>query len=421
MAAKLSILALMITFLLAAAPFGFSERRGFRATMTRRETALNFTRAALLSHERHSMLFAQLEAAAAGGVSTQTPLQRDSSGGAYDMEIAIGTPPLTLSALADTGSDLIWTKCGTCAFCEPQGSPSYYPNQSSSFSTRPCADPLCGNLESQNLAKCSRDGARCIYHYSYGDSSDAHHYTQGYLSSETFTLGGEAVEGIGFGCTTRSEGGYGTGSGLVGLGRGPLSLVSQLNAGAFSYCLNPDATASSPLLFGSQATLAGTGVQSTPLVPDATFYIVNMGSISIGSTTAPGTGTSGVIFDSGTTLTLLTDPTYTAAKSAILEQTQLPRVPDTGGFEACFQLPNDNGNSSSNPFPTMVLHFDDGADMNLDSSNYFVEVETGVVCWVVQQTSGISIIGNIMQTNFHVRYDVDQSVLSFQPADCGSV
>ncbi|KAJ1275374.1 hypothetical protein BS78_05G130800 [Paspalum vaginatum] len=420
MAAKWSILALMTTFLLAAAHLAFSERRGFRATMTRRETALNFTRAALQSHERHSMLFAQLEAAAAGGVSTQTPLQLDRSGGAYDMEISIGTPPLKLSALADTGSDLIWTKCGACAFCAPLGSPSYYPKRSTSFSMLPCADRLCVNLESQNAAKCANGGARCVYHYSYGVSADPHHYTQGYLSSETFTLGGEAVEGIGFGCTTRSEGGYGTGSGLVGLGRGPLSLVSQLNVGAFSYCLNPDATASSPLLFGSQATLAGTGVQSTPLAPDSTFYTVNMGSISIGSTTAPGTGTSGVIFDSGTTLTLLTDPTYTAAKTAILSQTELPRVPDTDGFEACFQMPIDNGNSSSNPFPPMVLHFD-GADMNLEPANYFQEVETGVVCWVVQQSSGVSIIGNIMQTNFHVRYDVDQSVLSFQPADCGSV
>ena len=33
----------------------------------------------------------------------------------------------------------------------------------------------------------------------------------------------------------------------------------------------------------------------------------------------------------------------------------------------------------------------------------------------------LSIIGNIMQMDFHVRYDVDNSVLSFQPADCESL
>jgi hypothetical protein len=44
------------------------------------------------------------------------------------------------------------------------------------------------------------------------------------------------MRGIVFGCTNMSEGGYGLGSSLVGvgLGRGPLSLVSQLEVGAFS-------------------------------------------------------------------------------------------------------------------------------------------------------------------------------------------
>ncbi|CAN6371476.1 unnamed protein product [Urochloa humidicola] len=219
-----------------------------------------------------------------------------------------------------------------------------------------------------------------------------------------------------------SEGGFGTGSGLVGLGRGPLSLVSQLNAGAFSYCLTRDASKGSPLLFGSMAALSGAGVQTTPLLPSHIFYAVNLKSISIGATKTPGTGDNGIIFDSGTTLTYLSEPAYTAARTAVLSQTMaLPRASSgTNGFDTCFQIP-DNGNSSVE-VPTMVMHFDGGADMDLPPENYFAEVAQGVLCWIVERSpSTTSILGNIMQTNYHVRHDLEKTELSFQAANCDSL
>jgi hypothetical protein len=147
--------------------------------------------------------------------------------------------------------------------------------------------------------------------------------------------------------------------------------------------------------------------------------LVKLNSITIGYATTPGTGTNGVIFDSGTTLTYLTEPAYTAAMKAILFQTRLPRAANKDGFEACFQL-SDYDYDNSNVLPTMALHFDE-AVMNLPAANYFQEVETGVICWIVQRSSSLSIIGNIMQMNYHIRYDLDNKVLSFQPANCSSV
>ncbi|CAD6254120.1 unnamed protein product [Miscanthus lutarioriparius] len=312
MAARSSMLVVVITFLLAAPP-AFSERRGFRTTMTRTELAINLTR---------------------------TPLQLDSGGGAYDMTLSIGTPPQQLSALADTGSDLIWAKCGACKGCVPQGSPSYYPNKSSSFSKLPCSSGLCSDLTSQ----CSAGGAECDYKYSYGLASDPHHYTQGYLGSETFTLGSDAVPGIGFGCTTMSEGGYGSGSGLVSLGSGPLSLVSQLKR------RRQDEPAPVRLrrLDGRRCP-----VDAAP----ADIHLLQrepVESISIGAATTAGTGSSGIIFDSGTTLTFLAEPAYTLAKAAVLSQTaNLTMAPSRDGYEVCFQ-------TSGAVFPSMVLHFDGG-------------------------------------------------------------
>ncbi|CAD6257382.1 unnamed protein product [Miscanthus lutarioriparius] len=387
-----SILVLVTICFLLAAPPAYSERRGFfRATMTRNQPAINLTRAAHKSRQRLSILAALLlDAAASGSGSAQTPLQMDSSGGAYDMTFSMGTQPQKLSALADTGSDLIW------------------------------ANGLCRTLESQSLATCggagasaSASGAVCDYKYSYGLASDPHHYTQGYMASETFTLGGDAVRGIGFGCTTMSEGWYGSGSGLVGLGCGKLSLVRQLKVGAFSYCLTSDTSKSSALLFGAAGDLmTGAGVQSTPLLKTSTYYTVNLTSISIGAATTPGTGRHGIIFDSGTTLTFLAEPAYTLAKVALLSQaTNLTRVPGTDGYEVCFQ-------TSGAVFPSMVLHFD-GGDMALRTENYFRAVDDSVSCWIVQSSpSHRSIVGNIIQMDYHIRYDLDKSVLSFQAANC---
>ncbi|CAO2143842.1 unnamed protein product [Urochloa humidicola] len=333
------------------------------------------------------------------------------------MEISIGTPPQKLTALADTGSDLIWTKCGACASCKPLGSPSYYPNNSSSFSKLPCAAPLCGALQNaSNATSCGAGGAECDYKYYYGLTNNSDQYTQGYLATETITLGGDAAPGIGFGCTNMSKGRFGTtGSGLVGLGPGPVSLVSQLNAGTFSYCLTRDASKASPLLFGSLATLSGGGVQSTPLVPGSAYYTVHLVGITIGSEGITGFD-AGVVFDSGTTLTYLADELYTRAMQELISQMDLPRAPDMDEIEACFYY--DGGSVA---VPSMVLHFDGGADMALPVRNYFINVGGGMACWVVQRSPGLSVIGNIMQTDFHVLYDVDKSMLSFQPAKCDSL
>ncbi|XP_034569793.1 aspartic proteinase nepenthesin-1 [Setaria viridis] len=422
----MALLALLVSFILAtASAHANAEHLGFRATMIRRTevtaATINFTRAAQQSHHRLSMLTSRLDTATSS-VNTQTPLKMDGDGGgAYDMELSIGTPPQKLTALADTGSDLIWTKCGACASCEPQGSPSYFPDKSSSFSKLPCSARLCSALKEESpTTTCGAGGAECDYKYSYGLEEDSDHYTQGYLGTETFTIGGDVVPGIGFGCTNMSEGGYGAGSGLVGLGRGPLSLVSQLNAGAFSYCLTSDASKASPLLFGSLAALSGGGIQSTPLLGSSVFYAVNLRTISIGFSKTSGVD-GGVVFDSGTTLTYLAEPAYRQAMLAVVLQTDLAPASDRDGFEACFYYDEPSDGRIEEAVPSMVLHFDGGANMVLPVRNYFVDVGGGVVCWVVQRSPSVSIIGNVMQVDFHVLHDVDKSVLSFQPANCDSL
>ncbi|CAD6253637.1 unnamed protein product [Miscanthus lutarioriparius] len=139
------------------------------------------------------------------------------------------------------------------------------------------------------------------------------------------------------------------------------------------------------------------GVPSTPLLQTSTYYSVNLESISIGAATTARTGSSGIIFDSGTTLTFLAERVYTLAKAAVLSQTaNLTMAPSRDGYEVCFQ-------TSGAVFPSMVLHFD-GGDMDLPTENYFGAVDDTVSSWIVQKSSSLSIVGNIMQMNYHIRH-----------------
>ncbi|KAK4261565.1 hypothetical protein QN277_004544 [Acacia crassicarpa] len=176
-----------------------------------------------------------------GGSKIQT--QIISADGAYLMNVSIGTPPVTVLGIADTGSDLVWTQCLPCTECYKQDLPFFDPRKSSTYKKVSCNSKPCEEL---NQASCSSDGSTCGYSYAYADGS----HTSGDLSTETVVIGNNKNSGtfknIAFGCAHDSAGTFVlSSSGLVGLGGGPLSLVSQLDEKKFSYCLVPFSSDSS--------------------------------------------------------------------------------------------------------------------------------------------------------------------------------
>lgn len=348
--------------------------------------------------------------------------------GEFLMKLSIGTPPSSFSAIMDTGSDLIWTQCTPCTQCFHQSTPIFNPKKSSTFSKLSCSSQLCTALPSST---CSHG---CEYYYAYGDYSS----TQGLLATETFTFSDSEnqvpVPNIGFGCGEDNEGdGFNQGAGLVGLGRGPLSLVSQLKEPKFSYCLTPtDDSKTSSLLLGSAANLNSTASSSdtvitTPLVKNPTqpsFYYLALQGISVGGKLLPidkdvfalqDDGTGGLIIDSGTTITYLEQQAFNALKKEFVSQTNLPL--DTSGSEGldlCFSLPDSN----SVEIPKLVFHFD-GADLDLPPENYMLsDPDLGVLCLAMGASSGMSILGNFQQQNMLVVHDLAKESLSFIPTQC---
>ncbi|RZS03503.1 hypothetical protein BHM03_00033691 [Ensete ventricosum] len=411
---------LLMSIMALVVPEACSELNGLRLELAHVDSNGNFSKLELLQRAalRSNHRMARLTAAASGN-KVQAPVH--AGNGEFLMDLAIGTPGLAFSAIIDTGSDLIWTQCKPCVECFSQPTPVFDPSTSSTFTKLPCSSNLCQALPT---SICGFSG--CEYLYSYGDSSS----TQGVLAGETFTFGTAnptSVSNIAFGCGNTNQGsGFSQGSGLVGLGRGPLSLISQLGLGKFSYCLTSlDESKKSPLLFGSLADLSSTAVQSTPLRKNPTqpsFYYVSLEGITVGGTRLqiPSStfalqedGTGGLIIDSGTSITYLELAGYRQLKKAFLSEMRLPVADGSEtGLDLCFSQPS---GSSTVEVPKLTFHFD-GADLDLPAKNFMImDSTTGLLCLTIMASSGLSILGNFQQQNLQILYDLKNEALSFVP------
>ncbi|KAG8047523.1 hypothetical protein GUJ93_ZPchr0008g13739 [Zizania palustris] len=357
------------------------------------------------------------------------------SQGEYLIDIAIGTPPLYYTAILDTGSDLIWTQCAPCVLCEDQPTPYFQPARSATYRLVPCQSSLCAALP---YPACFQ--RMCAYQYYYGDYAS----TAGVLAGETFTFGAVnstkvRVPNVAFGCGNINAGDLANSSGMVGLGRGLLSLVRQLGPSRFSYCLTSFLSpAPSRLSYGVFATLnstntrSGSPVQSTPMVVNAalpSLYFLSLKGISLGQKRLPidpmvfainDDGTGGVFIDSGTSLTYLQQDAYDAVRSELVSI--LPLLATNGtdiGLETCFPWPPPPNVAVT--LPEMELHFD-SANMTIPPENYMlIDGATGFLCLAMVRSGDGTIIGNYQQQNMYLLYDITNSLLSFVPAPCNII
>ncbi|KAI4336485.1 hypothetical protein L6164_015007 [Bauhinia variegata] len=407
------------------------HRAGLRVELRHVDSGKNLTKLERVRHgikrgsHRLESLNAMVLAAASPDSEMESPVH--AGNGEYLMTLSIGTPPEEYPAVLDTGSDLIWTQCKPCSQCYNQPTPIFDPQKSSSFSKLSCSSDLCSSLP----ASICSDG--CQYVYSYGDYS----MTQGILATETFIFGDSgnqvSVKNIGFGCGEDNEGdGFEQASGLVGLGRGPLSLISQLKESKFSYCLTSMEDSKTSTLFlgslGSVNSSSTYGALTTPLLRNPSqpsFYYLSLEGISVGDTRLSigkstfelsDDGSGGVIIDSGTTITYIEQSAFAALKKEFTSQTKLA-VHDSGstGLDVCFTLPS---GTTQVEFPKLVFHFK-GADLELPTNNYIIaDSNLGVACLAMGASSGMSIFGNIQQQNLLVNHDLEKETISFIPVQC---
>ncbi|KAE8774309.1 aspartic proteinase nepenthesin-2-like [Hordeum vulgare] len=363
--------------------------------------------------------------------------------GEYLVDVYVGTPPRRFRMIMDTGSDLNWLQCAPCLDCFHQTGPVFDPAASASYRNVTCGDSRCGLVSPPPPLTGPRSCRKprsdpCPYYYWYGDQSN----TTGDLALEAFTVnltqsGTRRVDGVAFGCGHQNRGLFHGAAGLLGLGRGPLSFASQLRGvyggHAFSYCLvEHGSAAGSKIIFGhDDALLAHPQLNYTAFAPataDAadTFYYLQLKSVLVGgeAVNIPSDTLSagGTIIDSGTTLSYFPEPAYQAIRQAFMDRMS-PSYPLIPGFPVLSPCYNVSG-AEKVEVPELSLVFADGAAWEFPAENYFIRLEPeGVMCLAVLGTprSGMSIIGNYQQQNFHVLYDLERNRLGFAPRRCADV
>ncbi|CAK9206712.1 unnamed protein product [Sphagnum jensenii] len=345
----------------------------------------------------------------------------------YAMAVSVGTPPRQFIVYADTGSDLVWLNCKPCIQCivQPADNP-FDPTQSTSYQEASCTDAAC--TEFPNPPTCVGTGP-CDYTYGYGEGTQ----TSGIVAYETFTftaldLSSFPIEHITFGCgQNETLNGFPGIDGLVGLGQGSFSLPSQLSlvsgfTDIFSYCLIPFASTTanySTFYFGVPETNISTytPIYGNAVVPSATYYYVNVTGISVGDVLLDipadffyisTDGSGGIIFDSGTTLTLLSGVAYDAVLQEFQNQFNFPIVSNSP--TVCFDV---SSSTASTIYPTIVLHLQsvsgaEPVDFVLYPENVLLPfLETGALCLSIMSVPAGStmIIGNTAQADHEMVFD----------------
>ena len=429
MAATISLFFHLILFLIS-----FSQTtiingdNGFTTSLFHRDSLLSPLEFSSLSHyDRLANAFRRSlsrsaallnRAATSGAVGLQSSIGPGS--GEYLMSVSIGTPPVDYLGIADTGSDLTWAQCLPCLKCYQQLRPIFNPLKSTSFSHVPCNTQTCHAVDDGH---CGVQGV-CDYSYTYGDRT----YSKGDLGFEKITIGSSSVKTV-IGCGHASSGGFGVASGVIGLGGGQLSLVSQMSQTSgisrrFSYCLPTLLShANGKINFGENAVVSGPGVVSTPLISKntVTYYYITLEAISIGNERHMAFAKQGnVIIDSGTTLTILPKELYDGVVSSLLKVVKAKRVKDPhGSLDLCF---DDGINvAASLGIPVITAHFSGGANVNLLPINTFRKVADNVNCLTLKAaspTTEFGIIGNLALANFLIGYDLEAKRLSFKPTVC---
>ncbi|EES07336.1 aspartyl protease family protein At5g10770 [Sorghum bicolor] len=334
----------------------------------------------------------------------------------YLITVRLGSPGKSQTMLIDTGSDVSWVQCKPCSQCHSQADPLFDPSSSSTYSPFSCSSAACAQLGQEGNG-CS--SSQCQYTVTYGDGSS----TTGTYSSDTLALGSNAVRKFQFGCSNVESGFNDQTDGLMGLGGGAQSLVSQ-TAGtfgaAFSYCLPATSSSSGFLTLG-----AGTsGFVKTPMLRSSqvpTFYGVRIQAIRVGGrqlSIPTSVFSAGTIMDSGTVLTRLPPTAYSALSSAFKAgMKQYPSAPPSGILDTCF----DFSGQSSVSIPTVALVFSGGAVVDIASDGIMLQTSNSILCLAFaanSDDSSLGIIGNVQQRTFEVLYDVGGGAVGFKAGAC---
>ncbi|XVE60581.1 hypothetical protein DITRI_Ditri05aG0140100 [Diplodiscus trichospermus] len=342
--------------------------------------------------------------------------------GNYIVRVKLGTPGQLMFMVLDTSNDVAWVPCSGCSGCSAT---TFSPNTSSSYASLDCSLPQCAQV--RGLSCPATGTAACFFNQSYGgDSSFSANLVQ-----DSLRLANDIVPNFAFGCIKSISGGSIPPQGLLGLGRGSMSLLSQsgsLYSSVFSYCL----PSFKSYYFSGSLKLGPVGqpknIRTTPLLKNPhrpSLYYVNLTGVSVGRVRIPiapeyiafnpNTG-AGTIIDSGTVVTRFVQPVYEAIRNEFVKHVNGP-FSSIGVFETCFPA------TAEAEAPLLTLHFE-GLSMTLPMENSLIHTTAGSrACLAIAPVpsnvnAGLNVIANLQQQNHRILFDVANSRLGIAREAC---
>eukprot|EP01018_Ginkgo_biloba_P005918 Gb_09760 [translate_table: standard] len=380
--------------------------------------------------------------------------------GLYYVSALVGDPPLPYYLDVDTGSDLTWLQCDApCTSCAKGPHPLYKPKSGQLVS---CKDPLCAAVQAGHSYDCPDASQQCDYDIEYAD----HGSSMGVLTRDRVQISltnGTALQANSvFGCAYDQQGSLADSpaptDGVLGLSSGKASLPSQwakrgLIKNVIGHCIAGGGRDGGYMFFGDDLVPVW-GMAWVPMLgkPSMKYYYAGDANLNFGNrpllSDREGKDLGGVIFDSGSSFTYLTNQAYVALVSAVKENLigkQLQQDSSDTTLPLCWrgQRPFRSVADVRPYFKSLTLNFKSSPSpvkskqLEILPEGYLIISSQGNVCLGVLEGSAISygnfnIIGglliqhNIVAMGFAdislqgylVVYDNDNSQIGWARTDC---
>ncbi|KAK7318408.1 hypothetical protein RJT34_03108 [Clitoria ternatea] len=355
--------------------------------------------------------------------------------GFYNVTLNIGQPPRPYFLDVDTGSDLTWLQCDApCTHCSETPHPLYKP--SNDFV--PCKDPLCASLQPTEDYNCV-DPAQCDYEINYAD----HYSTLGALLNDVyllnFTNGVQLKVRMALGCgydQIFSPSSFHPLDGILGLGRGKTSLISQLNSqglvrNVIGHCLSSQG--GGYIFFGNvydSSRLSWTPISAL----DSKHYSAGPAELVLGGRKT-GIGSLTAIFDTGSSYTYFNSHAYQTLLSWLKKEVSgkpIKAAPDDQTLPLCWhgKRPFKSVREVKKYFKPLVLSFTNGGrvkpQFEIPPEGYLIISNIGNVCLGILNgpevgLGELNIIGDISMQDKVMVFENEQQLIGWGHADCSRV
>ncbi|KAK3419367.1 hypothetical protein EUGRSUZ_H05086 [Eucalyptus grandis] len=358
--------------------------------------------------------------------------------GSYNATVYVGQPPKPYFLDPDTGSDLTWLQCDVPgAHCTPTPHPRYPPSPD----IVDCSDPICASLHSGDY-RCDHP-EQCDYEVEYADGgSSLGALVKDVVSFRSYSSSRVLSARVALGCGyDQKPSPYNVPflDGVLGLGKGRSSIVSQLSsrglvANVLGHCLS---TRGGGFLFFGDDLYDSSRISWTPMSRDYPKHYSPETAELLFAGKPTGQKNLLLVFDSASTYTYFSSEAYRALSLRVTNELEKlsgkpfteirdPELPLCWKGRQSFK----NIREVRKYFKPFALTFNSGkrtkTQFEVPPESYLIISKMGNVCMGVlngtqEKLGDTNVIGDISMQDKMVIYDNANHCLGWASEDCSQL